>query len=268
MVVAVPEAALDCRSLFHWNDGGDNEEEQEGEEEEEEEEEDVPYVHRFDPYQVIEPEQLAVYNLLTHPVWIFDFIHRKNRYANKAALEVWDSPSLDEFTQRDMSKMSDVTAARTLELQKTVERGEMMQLQWTFYPKGIPKTFHVSVLGLRLSHEESHVCMLVHGIPPVKETLPEESIRGVEILRHLPMAICQFDLDGKIMFQNQAAHLPNNEGEHHTNTINTVEEPHHPGNSSDKQTSNSSQHLSEQLLSSDSQNSNHRKSTSSTLQLL
>merc|ERR1712238_144057 len=36
----------------------------------------------------------------------------------------------------------------------------------------------------------------------------QEILRGVEIIRHLPMAVCQFDMKGRVMFQNPAAYLP------------------------------------------------------------
>jgi len=33
-------------------------------------------------------------------------------------------------------------------------------------------------------------------------------LRAVEMLRHLPMAVCQFDMEGQVMFQNTWAELP------------------------------------------------------------
>jgi hypothetical protein len=47
--------------------------------------------------------------------------------------------------------------------------------------------------------------MMVEALPLVKEELDHESLRGVEMLRHLPMAVCQFDLDGNVMYQNPEA---------------------------------------------------------------
>mmetsp|Transcript_4151 Transcript_4151/g.10772 ORF Transcript_4151/g.10772 Transcript_4151/m.10772 type:complete len:856 (-) Transcript_4151:201-2768(-) len=38
--------------------------------------------------------------------------------------------------------------------------------------------------------------------------LNQEILRGVEIIRHLPIAVCQFDMKGRLMFQNPAAYLP------------------------------------------------------------
>ena len=162
----------------------------------------------YDPSRVVSPEQLEAFDLLVHPVWIFDFIQRRNRYANTEGLKLWNSPSLEEFLNRDMSQISPAAEARTQHAQDTVEAGKTVEEQWTFYPKGQAKTVHLTMTGLRLSHEEDHCCIFMYAVPLVKQALLNESLRGVEMLRHLPMAVCQFDMDGNVMFQNPAAHLP------------------------------------------------------------
>ena len=162
----------------------------------------------YDPNRVVSPEQLEAFDLLVHPVWIFDFIQRRNRYANTEGLKLWNSSSLEEFLNRDMSQISPAAEARTQHAQDTVEAGKTVEEQWTFYPKGQAKTVHLTMTGLRLSHEEDHCCILMYAVPLVKQDLLNESLRGVEMLRHLPMAVCQFDLDGNVMFQNPAAQLP------------------------------------------------------------
>ena len=50
--------------------------------------------------------------------------------------------------------------------------------------------------------------MLVEAISVVQDVEDEVmkgTIRGVEMLRHLPLHVCQFDLEGKVVFQNPAA---------------------------------------------------------------
>ena len=163
---------------------------------------------QYDPSRVVSPEQLQAFDLLVHPVWIFDFVHRRNRYANAAGLRLWNAPCLEEFLNRDMKQISPAAEARSQHAQNTIEAGKLVEEQWTFYPKGKAKTVHLTMTGLRLSHDEDHCCMLLYGVPLVKENLLNESLRGVEMIRHLPMAVCQFDLEGKVMFQNPAAHLP------------------------------------------------------------
>mmetsp|Transcript_21303 Transcript_21303/g.37466 ORF Transcript_21303/g.37466 Transcript_21303/m.37466 type:complete len:973 (-) Transcript_21303:122-3040(-) len=61
--------------------------------------------------------------------------------------------------------------------------------------------------------------------------LDQESLRVAEIIRHLPTAVCQFDLNGQVMFENPAAYLPDEdfrqEGEH------KEEEKHHDDDDDD-----------------------------------
>ena len=81
----------------------------------------------FDPMHVVTKEQLEAFSLLVStPIWIFDFIQKKNRYSNRAGLELWSSPDLEEFQSRP-ADMSAATAARTQELQSRIERGQIVQ---------------------------------------------------------------------------------------------------------------------------------------------
>ena len=76
---------------------------------------------------VVTKEQLEAFSLLVStPIWIFDFIQKKNRYSNRAGLELWSSPDLEEFQSRP-ADMSAATAARTQELQSRIERGQIVQ---------------------------------------------------------------------------------------------------------------------------------------------
>eukprot|EP00533_Pseudo-nitzschia_delicatissima_P009525 CAMPEP_0116103348 /NCGR_PEP_ID=MMETSP0327-20121206/13834_1 /TAXON_ID=44447 /ORGANISM="Pseudo-nitzschia delicatissima, Strain B596" /LENGTH=1146 /DNA_ID=CAMNT_0003595447 /DNA_START=25 /DNA_END=3465 /DNA_ORIENTATION=- len=294
----------------------------------------------YDPMQVVTPEQLEGLSLLvSSPIWIFDFIEKKNRFANPAGLDLWGSPSLDEFLNRDMTEMSAASIARTQECQNRIEKAQVVQDIWTFYPNGKARTLQMTMTAVRLSPDEDHCCILVVGnmvssssssafgnsnfnsrssfsngsnpSPPPstastpmsatpktisgknrdsdsKQTLgnsksattnpcteeePEEStttsdknvakveeeskdegevededeanlycdenvplnhildnsnqlatiedesplnqeiLRGVEIIRHLPIAVCQFDMKGRLMFQNPAAYLPPSDDE-------------------------------------------------------
>lgn len=291
----------------------------------------------YDPMQVVTQEQLDGFSLLVStPIWIFDFIKRKNRFANPAGLDLWSASSLDEFLNRCMTDMSAASVARTQECQNRVERAQVVQDMWTFYPKGKAKTVQMTMTAVRLSPDEDHCSILVVGsmITPsssfnsrssfvsntngivgnssnaaattttvankdttdankvsdlkqnpgsstaavkIKSTeektvesattsgynevplngdvkdeatrgadgeeekdeddnysyddenilidsshtqeqtmtgidgdniLNQEILRGVEIVRHLPIAVCQFDMKGRLMFQNPAAYLP------------------------------------------------------------
>ena len=161
----------------------------------------------YDPERVYTVEQLEVLNVLVHPVWIYDFVQRCLRWANPAALELWNASSVEELQRRDIRDMSESTVKRSEAFMSKAESGQYSIEQWTLYPKGKPTTIELTVSGLRLSKDENHKSLLCEGIILVKEELVNETLRSVEMLRHLPMAVCQFDMEGKVMFQNPEAVL-------------------------------------------------------------
>eukprot|EP00529_Nitzschia_sp_RCC80_P008580 CAMPEP_0113523836 /NCGR_PEP_ID=MMETSP0014_2-20120614/45906_1 /TAXON_ID=2857 /ORGANISM="Nitzschia sp." /LENGTH=1203 /DNA_ID=CAMNT_0000421929 /DNA_START=35 /DNA_END=3646 /DNA_ORIENTATION=+ /assembly_acc=CAM_ASM_000159 len=281
--------------------------------------------------------------LKTVPCWVFDWKNRKNRWANAAALKMWDAPDLDEFLNRDMTDMSESVIARGNRLMDRTERGLVTHEQFTFYPKGNAITVNLVTTGVRMSDDEDLVCFFNYALPmtgpsatSIKKTngtsastssssqrsddndtasqskakesnetkrkssanpdslssfleypnnvastnsicepdsvkteihstssvvttppplssprtddsnailvdvdgdskreeseeddveedgdeeeeaedynfrdvVTEDTLRGVEIIRHLPIAVCQFDLNGQLMFQNPAAYMP------------------------------------------------------------
>ena len=148
---------------------------------------------------------LEIFHCLVQPIWIYDFVEERNRWANHAGLEFWEAPSLDEYLSRDRRQdRSSSTYAKLKATQAKIESGGHIQVHWTLYPKGIAKSVNVTVSGIQLE-DEDHFCMLFHAVPIDRETLESKSLRSLDMLRHLPMAVCQFDLEGKAMYENQWA---------------------------------------------------------------
>jgi hypothetical protein len=218
----------------------------------------------YDPMRILSAHQLEAFEfLVSTPIWIFDFVQRKNRWANAAGLKLWNAPNLEEFLNRDMSEMSHSAQARAQKTQHRIEQGQIVQDQWTFYPKGKARTVNLTMTAVRLHDDEDHCSMFVSGttmgiLPAASakataaarkdeeekhqeedledvgnqssssfihdnddfhrsdhdgeciNTNPiyQETLRVTEILRHLPTAVCQFDMKGEIMFENPAAFLP------------------------------------------------------------
>eukprot|EP00539_Tryblionella_compressa_P006253 CAMPEP_0178771884 /NCGR_PEP_ID=MMETSP0744-20121128/22216_1 /TAXON_ID=913974 /ORGANISM="Nitzschia punctata, Strain CCMP561" /LENGTH=449 /DNA_ID=CAMNT_0020428463 /DNA_START=71 /DNA_END=1417 /DNA_ORIENTATION=+ len=162
----------------------------------------------YNPNRVFTPQQLEVLQLVIHPVWVFDIENRCMKWANASALEVWNASSLTELQQRNFADMSDATIRRLKEYQGIFLQGGRVSDQWTVYPRGQAKQLQIHCSGIRLDAKESMPSMLVEGTPLVKDVKDEvmnETIRGVEMLRHLSVAVCQFDLSGRVMFQNPIA---------------------------------------------------------------
>jgi len=122
------------------------------------------YFRSYDPMQIVTPEQLNGFSLLVStPIWIFDSIERKNRYSNPAGLNLWSASTLDEFLNRSMTDMSAASVARTQECQNRIERAQVVQDMWTFYPKGKARTVQLTMTAVRLSPDEDHCSILVVG---------------------------------------------------------------------------------------------------------
>ena len=149
-------------------------------------------------------EQLEIFNLLVHPVWVFDIDGRAMIWANQAAVVMWNAESLDALVSRSFADMSESTILRLREYQSKFRKGERVKDQWTMYPKGQAKTIVATCSEIRLTHPAREL-MLVEAVPMLKEEMDPKVTRGVEMLRHLPVAVCQFDMCGQVMYQNPEA---------------------------------------------------------------
>ena len=158
--------------------------------------------------KVYRREDLAVLNLFEQPVWIFDIERKAMWWANSAAVELWEADSLASLLKRDFANdMSEATACRLADYLVRFHKGERIKDQWTFYPNGGiygPKTFLTTASGIRI--EEGRTAMLIEGVSKeTRDIQAQASLRGVEMLRDLPIAVCQLDLNGNVIDQNPEA---------------------------------------------------------------
>ncbi|KAL7572746.1 hypothetical protein ACA910_009012 [Epithemia clementina (nom. ined.)] len=161
----------------------------------------------YDADRIYTPDQLVVLDILAHPLWIFDSVQRRMRWANKAGLELWNASSREELLCRSFQDMSESSVKRCEAFILECEKGKTVSDEWTLYPKGKAKTVHMSVTTVKMSHDDEHHCLVCESIPYVMEELSKDKTRGVEMLRHLPLSVCQFDMQGQIMYQNPEAML-------------------------------------------------------------
>ena len=129
----------------------------------------------------------------------------KQRWANQKGLEMWNATSLEELQSRSFADLSVAMVKMSERIQLQIEAGQNVPETWTLYPKGQAKVVHMNISAITLSHEEDHCSMFFEGIPYVKEELVNDNLRGVEMIRHLPISVCQFDMEGHVMFQNPEA---------------------------------------------------------------
>jgi len=160
----------------------------------------------YPPQRTFSTEQMEILNVLVHPVWIFDIDHRQMAWANEPALALWNSTSLSELTSRNFGDMSEATITRLQANQEKFRKGQYAADTWTIYPKGEPKTVHLTCSGVRLSPTAENPSMLVEALPV--NNIDPQMLRGVEMLRHEPVPVAQFDLESaQCMYENAEATL-------------------------------------------------------------
>lgn len=150
-------------------------------------------------------DDLEMFNVLRSPVWVFDIDKKAMYWANTAALHVWNAASLEELLMRDFaSDMSPASYSIMLDMKKRLERNECVHKKWTLYPLGVPTTVDICVSAIRI--EDGRIVGLVEAeVVEVKRVVDDTTVRRFEILKHLPIAVSQFTLDGDLIYQNPEA---------------------------------------------------------------
>lgn len=149
-------------------------------------------------------DALEPFNLLDHPVWVFDIAKKSMWWANSSALDIWSADCLEDLLERDFS--TDMSAASERRLGENLTRfakGERLSESWTFYPKQVgPKTVNVTMSAIYI--DNGRLAMLVEGeLGKAQETIDESALRGVEMLRQLPVPVGQVETaTGRVMHQN------------------------------------------------------------------
>jgi len=155
---------------------------------------------------------LESWDLLDQPTWVFDIVTRSMWFANTAAVQLWSAPDLPSLLARDFkADMSTATAQRLdnyLQQFNADPQGARVREQWTFYPNNGangPQTVVLSSRGICI--EEGRMAMLCQGayMEAQNSEAEQEALRSVEMLRHLPVAVCLTDLDGHVIEQNPEA---------------------------------------------------------------
>jgi signal transduction histidine kinase/ActR/RegA family two-component response regulator len=146
-------------------------------------------------------QEFEVFNLLQHPIWVFDVEHPRMLWANTQALRVWNAPDLESLLARDFTDVSSATQVRMKELWEQLQLQKVIQEEWTFYPKGRATTLSMTLSAIAID-ADGRVGCLAEAELPNKDAFLESTVRGIELLRHLPFAVAQFSMEGSLLFQN------------------------------------------------------------------
>jgi anti-anti-sigma regulatory factor/PAS domain-containing protein len=147
-------------------------------------------------------ERLAVLEFSPVATWVFDTDFFRQRWANKAALELWRAKTPEELYARDYSDMSASTRSRMQGYIAQFRAGHSAEEEWTLYPKGEPVTMKLFLSGVPFDDDRTGV--LIQAFEKAQAPAPD-LVRSVEALRHTSLMVTLTDIDGTILLQNPAA---------------------------------------------------------------
>lgn len=146
---------------------------------------------------------LKAFDFLQTPIWVYDIERLQMRWANQAALHLWNAASLEELLSRDFSDVSDSTRIRLHTYLQQFKQGKTLIEQWTFYPEGRPVSVRCHCSGIAI--EQGRLAMLVEGMVEREHQIDRDTLRSIEALRHTTVMISLYTLEGMPLLQNPAA---------------------------------------------------------------
>lgn len=145
-------------------------------------------------------QDIEVFNVLKHPIWIFDIERKAMWWANDAALQVWGAPSLEELLSRDYaSDLTEATELRMKDRMKRMKLGETSREQWTFYPAGKAKT--LQIVGSAIRIDDGRMAILSEAEIPNND-FDVSTTRGFGLFVHVSIAVCEYCMEGKPIYRN------------------------------------------------------------------
>ena len=153
---------------------------------------------------VVTPSDLARFNCLQTPVWIFDVDYMRMWWANQSAIHLWNADNLQELLDRDWNDYSDATHVRFQDYLSQFNQGHTVTEQWTFYPQE-ESPISVSCTFSAIWIESGRLAMLVEGTPQSIDQVDSHILCSLEALRHTTVMISLYDLRGQSILQNPAA---------------------------------------------------------------
>jgi len=145
---------------------------------------------------------ISIADHLQTAIWIFDITNVALIWANPAGLRLWNADNLESLRNRDFrSEISRPVLTRLKGYLDRFRHGEAVVEAWTLYPEGKPVTLNCVCSGYP---SENGLMMLVEA-RPVEQEAESQALRAQEALRHVPMLLSIFDLDGKLIDRNASA---------------------------------------------------------------
>ncbi|MDP2574686.1 EAL domain-containing protein [Vibrio penaeicida] len=147
------------------------------------------------------------FELLHNPIWIFDLDSKQVVWANKPALLLWESGSLQELVNRDLHASMSMAVEATLEqYRKKFQKNEKIRTWWSFTPKHKLKCALCVFSGIEI--EPNRTAMLVEVVAEQNSLKRDIAFSGGGRLSLL------FDDKGELISANEAFRLTFNSNFH------------------------------------------------------
>ena len=90
-------------------------------------------------------EDLAQFEALNTPLWIFDVDRHAMWWANSRAFAFWGAENLEALLARDYSSDSDIVRTRLRQVVENPVGDGRIQETWTLYPDEVPTTVNADM---------------------------------------------------------------------------------------------------------------------------
>ena len=152
----------------------------------------------------LEFADLAAYEWMDAPAWVFDLGQYRHWWTNAAGLRFWRAENMQEVCERSYEETSPACKARLVLSMQAHARGETTCERWTLYPGGVPTSILLQGTGIRLP--DGRVGILFMVAPTVQ--IEPDVARGAEALNHAAVQVAVHRLaDGVALMRNPAAAL-------------------------------------------------------------
>lgn len=146
-------------------------------------------------------QDIELFGILKHPVHVFDVQNQQMWWANHAALrDIWQAKTLEDLLTRDFT---DTTAATTIRMQgilSRIEAGDICREQWTLYPNGKAQTVEIIISLIKI--DDGRSAFLCEASDLDNKDFDESRTRGIEMFRHVSIALCEFSATGNPIYRN------------------------------------------------------------------
>ncbi len=146
---------------------------------------------------------LAPFDPLKTPVWIFDVDRHGMWWANQSALSFWKADSIEALQARDFSTDSETVRLRLRQIVEAPQSSGSIRETWTLYPDQSPVTVNLDMRPVLIGDDRN--ALMIEASAELDMTQNPEALRILEAVRSSAILVSTFSLDGGLLSQNPAA---------------------------------------------------------------